>query len=174
MQLDCDKTLDLGIRACSDGNWEEGLRHLRLLKHEEGACGRQPGVFYSHLGLAMARCEGRMHEGHEWCTHAVTIQPAEPTNYLNLAQTYLLLKNRRGALHALVEGLAVDAAHPGLLKLRRALGFRYRLPIWCLARVHELKLSIRRHRARSEARRHAARRRPRLGEDSTGIFRPAD
>ncbi len=172
MPLNCKETLELGIRACSSGNWREGLIHLRRLKHQEGVCNGMPGKFYSHLGLAMARCEGRMHEGLEWCTHAVVVEPTEPVNYLNLAKTYLLLDNRHGAIHTLREGLAVDSEDDGLLELQRELGVRRRLPIWFLARSSQLNLYLGRLKAKREARRRAAK--LRLGDETTGIYRPAE
>ena len=173
MPLDCQETLGRAVGACRSGDWKEGLHHLRRLKHQEGACGGLPGVFYSYLGLAMARCEGRLHEGLEWCTHAVAIEPSEATNYANLVRTYMLLDNRPGAIHTLREGLAVDPEHPGLLELRRALGVRRRSPIWFLGRNNRINLFFGRLRARSEARARQ-RRRPRVGEETTGVFRPAD
>lgn len=172
MPLDCEKTLELGIGACSRGDWEEGLAQLRRLKHQEGACGGLPGTFYSYLGVAMARCEGRMHEGLEWCTHAVAVEPCEPVNYLNLGRTYLVLNNSHGAMLALREGLAVDPGHAGLLELRRSLGIRRRLPAWFQARGHRLRLFLGRLRAKPERRVEARPRRSRIGDETTGIFRP--
>ena len=172
MPLNCKETLDVGIRACQDGDLETGLGHLRLLKHQEGACGGLPGVFYSYLGFAMARCEGRLHEGLEWCSHAVAAEPSEPENYVNLTKTYLLLKNRHGAIHTLREGLAVDPDHAGLLALRRAVGVRRRLPVWFLARGSQLNQFFGRLRARSEARRKAVAATGRVGDGTTGILRP--
>ncbi|MFQ5527682.1 MAG: tetratricopeptide repeat protein [Thermoanaerobaculia bacterium] len=174
MALDCKETLELGVNACAAGDWKSGLVHLRQLKRQEGACGGFPGIFYSYLGLAMARCEGRMHEGLEWCSHAVAIEPEEPVNYLNLTKTYLLLNNRHGAIHTLREGLGVDSEHEGLRELHRTLGVRRRLPIWFLARGHQLNLFLGRMKARSDARRTTVGTAPRVGDETTGIFRPAE
>lgn len=174
MPLNCKETLELGIQACDRGDWEGGLAHLRRLKHQEGACGGLPAIFYSYLGLAMARCESRMHEGLEWCSHALASDGSEPAIHLNLARTYLLLNNRPGALYTLREALTLFPDHPGLLELRRKVGVRRRLPVWFLARGSQLNQFFGRLRARSEARRKAVLARRRVGDETTGILRPAD
>lgn len=123
-----------GIRACQQGEWRDGLTLLSWLEHNETYSGELPGMFYSYLGHAVARCEGRKQDGIAMCRHAVEIEPFLPVNYLNLARTHLLARERREALAALRQGLALDPEHRGLLGLHRQLGIRRRRPIAFLAR----------------------------------------
>lgn len=113
-----------GIRSCRQGRWREGLRYLNTLAQGEEKHGKLPGVFYSYLGHAIARCEGRKRDGLELCRHAVSIQSYRPENYLNLAHVYLMIGNRRLAYRNMNNGLALDPSHSGLLRLARQMGIR--------------------------------------------------
>ena len=134
MLADPKETLVLGIRACARGEWRDGLTHLSRLEHATAHNGQLPGLFYSYLGHAVARCEGRKQDGLSMCLHAVEIEPFQPVNYLNLARSHLLARNREEAIGALRRGLALDPDHRGLLSLRRRLGVRRRRPIRFLVR----------------------------------------
>jgi len=144
------ETLRRGIRACREERWREGFDELTRLARERESEGGLPGLFYAYLGQAIARCEGRKHEGLELCRHAVTIEPFRPENYLNLAQLYLMVGNRRGALRALRDGLALDSDHRGLLELQSKLGVRRRPPIPFLSRTNPLNVLIGQLRHRLE------------------------
>lgn len=138
MPADPNQTLVLGIRACSEGEWRDGLTYLSQLEHQGSGDNSLPSRFYSYFGHAVARCEGRRRDGIAMCLHAVEREPFQPVNYLNLARSYLLVRNRRKAMEALQRGLAIDATHRGLLHLRRELGLRRRRPIPFLARENRL------------------------------------
>lgn len=160
---DAAEALRRGIRACREERWREGFDELTRLARERESEGGLPGLFYGYLGQAIARCEGRKHEGLELCRHAVQVEPFRPENHLNLAQLYLMVGNRRGALRSLRDGLALDSDHRGLLELQKRMGVRRRPPIPFLARTNPLNVILGqvRHRAESSA---AERRRQREEE----------
>ena len=147
------EALRRGIRACREDRWREGFDELTRLAREREAEGGLPGFFYGYLGQAIARCEGRKREGLDLCRHAVQIEPFRPENHLNLAQMYVMVGNRRGALRSLRDGLALDSDHRGLLELQRHLGVRRRPPIPFLARTNPLNVIFGqiRHRAETSA-----------------------
>lgn len=145
------EVLRAGIRACREERWREGFDLLTWLAREREGEGGLPGVFYSYLGQAIARCEGRKHEGLELCRHAVQTEPFRPENYLNLATLLLMTGNRRGAIRALRDGLALDSDHRGLLELQRRLGIRRRPPIPFLSRTNPLNRWLGRVRHEAEA-----------------------
>jgi hypothetical protein len=139
---DPSEALRAGIRACRDGRWRDGLNLLTPLAQQEERHGRLPGLFYSYLGHAIARCEGRKAVGMELCRHAVSIEPFRPENHLNLGYVNLLVGNRRGAVRALRRGLALDPDHSGLLELQRTLGVRRRPVLPFLSRSHPLNVTL--------------------------------
>ena len=158
------EALRRGIRACREDRWREGLDELTRLAQEREGEGGLPGLFYSYLGQAIARCEGRKHEGLELCRHAVAIEPFRPENYLNLAYHNVMVGNRRGAIRALRDGLALDSGHRGLRGLQRRLGVRARPPIPFLARDNPLNVLL--GRWRHSARVTAIERRKMLEEEA--------
>lgn len=139
---DPSEMLRQGIRACREGRWREGLNLLTPLAQQEERHGRLPAIFYSYLGHAIARCEGRRSVGMELCRHAISVDPFRPENHLNLAHLCLIVGNRRGALRSLNQGLAVDPNHTGLLKLQRTLGVRRRPIIPFLDRSNPLNVIL--------------------------------
>lgn len=150
MPADSTDTLVLGIRACTQGEWRDGLTYLSQLD-QKALEGQLPGLFYSYFGHAVARCEGRKQDGLAMCLHAVEIQPFQPENYLNLARSYLLVRERRKAIHALRRGLTFNPSHSGLLAFQRQLGIRRRRPIRFLARDNPFNRLLGRLRARWRA-----------------------
>lgn len=146
------QTLHLGIRACSQGEWSTGLAHLSCLEHwADTHRGQVPGLFYSYLGHAAARCSGRKVEGLEMCLYAIEIEPGQPMNYLNLARFYILGHDRPQAVHTLRRGLALDPEHEGLLSFQRTLGVRRPPVIPFLSREHPLNCLLGRWRTRRSA-----------------------
>jgi len=141
-RIDPSKTLVRGVRACRAGDWWEGHDALTRLAQQEERYRKLPGLFYSYLGQAMARCEGRRREGLDLCLHAVEIEPFQPENYVNLAEVYVMLRNKRGALRAVDRGLRVDPSHQGLLRVARSLGDRRRPPIPFLSRSNPLNRNL--------------------------------
>lgn len=147
---DSSEVLRSGIRACRENRWREGLDLLTRLAQEREAEGGLPGVFYSFLGQAIARCEGRKREGLELCRHAVSIEPFRPENHLNHAEVLLMVGNRRGAIRALREGLSLDPEHRGLCELQKRMGVRRRPPIAFLPRTNPLNVWLGKHRHEAE------------------------
>jgi hypothetical protein len=147
------EALRRGIRACREERWREGFDELTRLARERESEGGLPGLFYGYLGQAIARCEGRKREGLDLCRHAVQIEPFRPENYLNLAQLYVMVGNRRGAIRAMRDGLALDSDHRGLLELQRRVGVRRRPPIPFLSRTNPLNVILGqlRHKAKTTA-----------------------
>lgn len=153
-----------GLVACRAGDWRRGLDQLsRLAALAEGA-EPLPGLYYSYLGVAMARCEGRKDEGLELCRYAIKLEPAEPENRLNLARLYLIQRNRRQAVKQLYVGLRLDPSDRRLRALQRRIGVRRTVPIRWLSRDHFLNVWIgwltyqmqRKRRERAERRREKA------------------
>ena len=119
--------LGRAIEQCRKGNWEQGLPYLGLLA-DSADRSSLPGLFYSYLGYGIALREQRLEEGLKLCRHAIKIEFYHPENYLNLARTCLLGKDRRGAVKAVREGLKIDPNSEELLALQKDLGTR-RLPV---------------------------------------------
>jgi hypothetical protein len=129
------EALERGIEYCRQGQWEQGLSRLGRLAEKKQTV-EMPGLFYSYLGYGIALCQKRFREGLRLCEHSVKVEFFEPENYFNLARTYLLVNNRRGAHKAVVGGLSVDPSHRGLRKLRKSLGRRRPPVIRALSRSH--------------------------------------
>lgn len=122
-------TLDEALRYCRQDRWEVGIEHLYELARQEKHRGRDlPSLYYSYLGYGVAFRGRRIKEGIRLCRHAVKAEWFQPENYWNLARTYLLADNRRGAFRALAKGLKIDPNHPDLVALHQTMGHR-RLPI---------------------------------------------
>ena len=114
---------------------------------------RLPGVFYSYLGHALARCERRHAEAVALCERAVASEFFQPENFLNLAWTRLLSRDRKGAMAAVQRGLHLDPAHAGLRDMEKRLGRRSAPVIRFLPRGHALNRRLGRLRAALRARR---------------------
>lgn len=121
---DPSDALRQGIRACRQDRWREGYQILSELGRAFEGRSQLPALFYGYLGQAIARCEGRKRVGVDLCRHAVESEPFRPENYLNLASVYLIAGNRRRAIRALQDGLALDNTHPGLVDFQKKLGVR--------------------------------------------------
>lgn len=143
-------TLREGIDCCRRGNWNEGLRYLGQVA-ERGDTGL-PGVFYSYLGYGIALREQRVREGLRLCRHSIKVEFYQADNYLNLARTCLLARDRRGAVRAVRDGLKVDPHHAGLLAVRTELGVRGDPVLPFLDRKHVINrfLGRLRHAVRGE------------------------
>jgi tetratricopeptide (TPR) repeat protein len=124
--FDVGETFKQGIEACRNEKWREGYNLLTRVAQEAERGGNLPGVFYSTLGLAMARCEGRKGDGLELCRFGVQKQPKEAENYYNLATMYLMVGRRAAAVRALEKGLRLRPGHLRLRELQHSLGVRRR------------------------------------------------
>lgn len=138
--------LQRGIELCRQGDWNGGLAFLGRIAEAERSTAL-PGVFYSYLGYGIARCQQKTKEGLKLCRHSVKVEFYEPDNYLNLARTCLLAKDRSGAIDAVIEGLRVDPQHVELLALHRELGIRRRPALPFLSRSNPLNLLLGRVRS---------------------------
>jgi hypothetical protein len=137
------QTLIEGIQACRRGEWHTGLELLtQLAKHQEASDELLPSVFYSYLGVAIARCEGRRRDGLELCKYAVKLGPREPENRVNLAQAYLIARNRRQAVRQLHAGLKIAPRNRRLRQLGVQIGTRRRPAIPFLSRDNPLNYWI--------------------------------
>lgn len=144
-----------GIAACREGRWREGHDILTRVALHEDSDNPFPGYFYSYLGVAMSRAEGRKREGVELARYGVELEPRDPENRLNLARAYLLVRNRRRAVKQLNIGLRVSPKHSGLRALREKIGYRRRPFIPFLSRDFFLnqwmgRLTWRKERQRKE------------------------
>ncbi len=168
-QPDFSDVLRRGIERCRRGEWDTGLAFLgRIAEADHSAT--LPGLFYSYLGYGIALRQKRIQEGLKLCQHSVKIQFYEPENYVNLARTHMLAKDRPSAVRAVLEGLKVIHHHPTLLELHRELGIRSLPVLPFLSRSNPLNqlLGRLRHSWRGDAPKEEAAGRP-AGEDETGI-----
>lgn len=124
--------LQAGLKACRQGDWRGGLNILDRLSRIEGIT--LPGVFYANLGVAMARCQGRKHEGVELCRHGVKLSPRDPECRLNLARAYLIAHNRRQAIRQMYVGLKMRPSDPRLREFKKEIGTRRPPPLRFLDR----------------------------------------
>src|SRR3954452_14047797 len=125
--LDVMAELKRGINLYRTEKWRQAYGVLILVAQSVERRGTLPAVFYSYLGLAMAKCDGRRHEAVELCRYALKAQPEQPENYLNLATLYLMLGRRESAVRLVEQGLALRPGHTRLNELRKSLGIRQRL-----------------------------------------------
>lgn len=115
-----------GIKACRQGQWRTGHQLLTEVAKFEDSDDPFPGYFYSYLGVAMGRVEGRKREAVELCRYAVELAPQDPENRLNLARAYLLIHRRKPAVQQLAVGLRLSPMNKHLRDLREEIGYRRR------------------------------------------------
>ena len=139
VRSDISDTLGRALALCRAGDWDGGLYHLGQLTETGGP---MPGLFYSYLGYGIARCQGKIKEGLKLCQHSIKVEFYESDNYLNLARTCLLAKDRTGAVRAVRGGLKVDAQNVELLALYRELGIRQDPVITFLSRCNPLNMLL--------------------------------
>lgn len=123
------QALKAGVLACRAGRWREGYDLLTRLAQAVEGRKKLPSIFYSYLGVAMARCEGRKRDGLELCRHAVQLQPRQVENHLNLASLYVMSGRRGLAIQSLRRGLRINPRHARLLEFEQELGVR-RTPVF--------------------------------------------
>jgi len=66
----------------------------------------------------------RIREGLKLCKHSIELEFYQAENYVNLARTYLLARDRKGAVKAVRAGLKIDRNNPQLLAMIKELGVR--------------------------------------------------
>jgi len=136
-QPDYTDILRRGIERCRRGDWETGVAFLGRVAEAERSSAL-PGLFYSYLGYGIALRQKRVQEGLRLCQHSIKVQFYEPENYVNLARTYMLAKDRPGAVRTVLEGLKVIRQHPTLLQLHKELGIRAQPVLPFLSRSNPL------------------------------------
>jgi tetratricopeptide (TPR) repeat protein len=130
------------VEACRTDNWRLGYEILTRLAPQAGPKDTLPGVFYSYLGVAVARCEGRRHDGVELARYALRLQPREPDNYCNMALLSIMLGRRSEALRWIEKGLRYEPRHRRLLEVRESLGVRRRPPVPFLPRANPVNVLL--------------------------------
>ncbi len=146
-ELPVPVALRRGIDHCRRGEWDAGLQYLLeadVIDNDQTL----PGLYFSYLGHALARRTETGPEAMSLCERGVAAQPDEPDNLLNLAWACILAKDRRGAIEALDQGLAVAPRHPGFEQVRRKLGLRRPPPIRFLRRSNPINHLLGRLRQR--------------------------
>ena len=141
-----------GIAACRRGEWHSGLHYLRIAEEAEGDV-TLPGLYWSYLGVAIARCERRHDVALELCERAVTVEFFQPENFVNLAWANLLAGNRRAAVVATEKGRSLDPEYPGLREMATRLGTRRPPVLRFLRRDHPLNRRLGQWRHAMETRR---------------------
>ena len=145
-------SVKIGIECCRRGDWNAGLQYLGRVTQAEDANSGLPGLFYSYLGYGIALREQRVREGLKLCRHSIKVEFYQADNYLNLARTCLLARDRSGAVRAVRDGLKIDPHHEGLLAVRADLGVRGQPVLPFLGRSHVINrfLGRVRHALRGE------------------------
>jgi hypothetical protein len=116
--------LKLGIDCCRRGDWNEGLHHLGRITEKGEAVEGLPGLFYSYLGFGIAMRDRRIREGLKLCKHSIDVEFYQAENYVNLARTYLLARDRKGAVKTVRAGLKIERNNQQLLTMIKELGVR--------------------------------------------------
>lgn len=133
---------EAAIEICRGGDWGRGLTILADLVKERGLSEHIPGVAYSFLGFGIARYQKQVKEGLRLCQHAVKVQFYHPDCHLNLARVQVLAKNRKGAVHAIAQGLALDPKNAGLRGLQNEIGVRKRPVLGFLSRNNPVNRTL--------------------------------
>ncbi len=133
---------EAAIDICRAGDWSRGLTILADLVKERGLSEHIPGVAYSFLGYGIARYQRQVKEGLRLCEHAVRAQFYHPDCHLNLARVQVLAKNRKGAVHAIAQGLALDPRNAALRGLQAEIGVRKRPVIGFLSRNNPVNRTL--------------------------------
>jgi hypothetical protein len=108
---------------------------------EEGKEGL-PGLFYSYLGYGIAMRDRRVRDGLKLCRHSIEVEFFQAENYVNLARTYLLARDRKGAVKTVRAGLKIDRNNQALIVLYKELGIRSRPVLPFLDRSHPLNVFL--------------------------------
>jgi hypothetical protein len=133
---------EAAIEICRAGDWGRGLTILADLVKDRGLSEHIPGVAYSFLGYGIARYQKQVKEGLRLCQHAVKTQFYHPDCHLNLARVQILAKNRKGAVHAIAQGLALDPRNSGLRALQNEIGIRKRPVLGFLSRSNPVNRTL--------------------------------
>ncbi|MEO7795690.1 MAG: tetratricopeptide repeat protein [Thermoanaerobaculia bacterium] len=133
---------EAAIEICRSGDWGRGLTILADLVKERGLSEHIPGVAYSFLGYGIARYQKQVKEGLRLCEHAVRAQFYHPDCHLNLARVHVLAKNRKGAVNAIAQGLALDPKNAALRALQNDIGIRRKPVLGFLSRNNAVNRTL--------------------------------
>jgi hypothetical protein len=133
---------ETGIEICRAGDWSRGMTILADLVKDRGVSDQIPGVAYSFLGYGIARYQKQVKEGLRLCQHAVKTSFYSPECHLNLARVQILAKNRKGAVRAIAQGLALDPRNAGLRALHAEIGVRKRPVVGFLSRDNPVNRTL--------------------------------
>jgi predicted Zn-dependent protease len=111
-----------------------------------------PPASLSAYGFALGQT-GKLKQGIEICSAALSHAPSQPELHLNLARLYTLAGARRKAIQTIERGLRASPRHPGLARLREDIGVRRRPVLPLLARDHPANVVLGKLRHRLRARR---------------------
>ncbi len=139
------QSVKLGIDCCRRGDWNAGLYHLGKVTEATEAGegnGGLPGLFYSYLGYGIALRDKRVREGLKLCRHSIEVEFYQAENYLNLALTQLLARDRKGAVKAVRAGLKIDRNNQKLIALYKELGVRGQPVLSFLDRSHPINVLL--------------------------------
>ena len=133
-----------GIECCREGDWQQGMYWLTLAAESQIRDDQQdlPGLFFAYLGYGLARYQNKFEEGLQLCQQAVALEFHQPESYVFLAQTCLLIEDRRSAIDAIDRGLEIDSAFGPLVELRYRLGMRRPPVLSFLPRSHSLNRTL--------------------------------
>lgn len=135
-------SVKLGIECCRRGDWNAGLHHLGKVTEAAEENGSLPGLFYSYLGYGIALRDRRIREGLKLCRHSIEVEFYQAENYLNLARTHLLARDRKGAVKAVRAGLKIDRNNAKLIALYKEMGIRSLPVLSFLDRSHPLNVLL--------------------------------
>lgn len=127
-----------GVEHCRQGEWTLGLYWSSLAAESAPRGEGLPALFYSYLGYGIARFEGNRRQGLELCRRAVELELYQPEAYYFLAETHLLMGDRRAATDVVEQGLDIDPEHRDLQALKRQLGRRRSPVLTFLPRQHRI------------------------------------
>lgn len=133
---------EAAIEICRAGDWSRGMTILADLVKHRGVSEHVPGLAYSFLGYGIARYQKQVKEGLRLCQHAVKTSFYSPECHLNLARVQILAKNRKGAVHAIAQGLALDPRNAALRALHAEIGVRKRPVVGFLSRNNPVNRTL--------------------------------
>lgn len=115
---------ELGLAFFRKKQWKSAARHFAIAEQKTGRVEAGKQVYLSYHGLSLV-CGGDV-SGLNLCRYAARVERADAMVFRNLVLAEMWLRHRKRACAALVAGLAINANHSDLLKLRRKLGVRRR------------------------------------------------
>jgi tetratricopeptide (TPR) repeat protein len=131
-----------GVECCRRGDWNEGLRCLGKVAENDEKPEGLPGLFYSYLGYGIALRDKRVRDGLKLCRHSIEVEFYQAENYVNLARTYLLARDRKGAVKTVRAGLKIDRNNQALIAMYKDLGIRSRPVLSFLDRSHPINVFL--------------------------------